>query len=90
MYISRSILLEENGNIMNISGENIPYVVKELIDLMIEDFERDYKRYKESCGLYEIPTINSMLVLYLEQQKNRIKEIVDEKDFEKVLGMNKK
>lgn len=83
MYISRSVLLEENGNSINISGNNIPYVVKELIDLMMEDFERDYKRYKESCGLYELPTINAMLILYLDRQKNRIKEIVDEEDLKK-------
>lgn len=90
MYISRSVLLEENGDSINISGGNIPYVVKELIDLMMEDFERDYKRYKESCGMYEMPTINAMLILFLEQQKNRIKAIVDEEDLEKVLGINKK
>lgn len=90
MYISRSVLLEENGNSININGVNIEYVVKELIDLMMEDFERDYAKYKKSCGLYEIPKINAGLVLYLEEQKNRIKEIVDEEDLKKVLGINKK
>ncbi|MDU6996000.1 MAG: hypothetical protein E6356_14155 [Terrisporobacter othiniensis] len=90
MYISRSVLLEENGNSINISGGNMPYVIKELIDLMMEDFERDYKLYKESSGLYEIPAINAMLMLYLEKQKNKIKEIVDEEDLKKVLGINKK
>lgn len=90
MNILRSVLLEQDGNCINVTNGDIEYVVKELIDLMMEDFERDYIKYKKSCGLYEIPKLNSDLILYLEQQKNRIKDIVDEEDLKKVLGINKK
>lgn len=90
MNILRSVLLDQGGNSINITGKNIGYVVEELIELMMEEFERDYRKYKSSNGLYELPKLNSGLILCLERQKNRIKDIVDEEDFSKVLGLKNK
>lgn len=88
MNITRSVLLEEGGNSINITGKNIGFVIEELIELMMEDFERDYRKYKESCGLYKLPKLDTGLMLCLDKQKKRIKDLVDKEDLEKVLGLN--
>ena len=90
MNISRSILIEQDQNSINISNENAPYIIKELIDLMVEDFERDYKSYKKLCSLGKIPKFDATLLLCLTNLKDRIKDIVDEDDLEKVLGLKLK
>lgn len=87
MNVSRSILLEQNGNSVNINGVNSEIIVKEIIDFMMDDFEKEYRRYKEFGGLYKIPKLNTSLILYLDEQKKRITKMVDKEDMNKVLGI---
>ena len=89
MNIKKSVLIEENGDGINITKESVCYVVSELVNFAFEEFQKDYEQYKKLPVSIGKPRVDHIvnIILDLESLKNNLKETVDEDDLKSMLGM---